>query len=128
MKKKAHKINAIKIPKQLLYDALDSIPGNGNNGLRCDLYTERIFVVHAYDLTVDTTGKHNARADPHVCMNFAKFLTLIAHILSRNRIEDQADHAHNDCQCHASPKYYFPIDHCLDSVAFIRFGFFGRSL
>ena len=34
----------------------------------------------------------------------------------------------DDCQCNAGPKNYFPIDHCLDSVAFIRFGFFGRSL
>ena len=57
---KAHKINAIKIPKQLFYDALDGITGNSNNDLRCNFHTESIFILHAYDLAVDATGKHNA--------------------------------------------------------------------
>ena len=39
MKKKTHEINAIKIPKQLLYDALDGITGNSNNDLRCNFHT-----------------------------------------------------------------------------------------
>ena len=76
----------------------------------------------------DATGKHNAGTDLHVRMDFAKLLALIAHILGRDSIQDESNHTHNDCQCNAGPKNYFPIDHCLDSVAFIRFGFFGRSL
>ena len=69
---KAHKINAIKIPKQLFYDALDGITGNSNNDLRCNFHTESIFILHAYDLAVDATGKHNAGADLHVRMDFAE--------------------------------------------------------
>ena len=125
---KAHKINAIKIPKQLFYDALDGITGNSNNDLRCNFHTEGILILHAYDLAVDATGKHNAGTDLHVRMDFAKLLALIAHILGRDSIQDETDNAHNDCQRNASPNNYFLIDHCLDSVAFIRFGFFGRSL
>ena len=81
MKKKTHEINAIKIPKQLLYDALDGITGNSNNDLRCNFHTEGILILHAYDLAVDATGKHNAGTDLHVRMDFATLLAHIAQIL-----------------------------------------------